>query len=116
MTSCCGGRGSPLRLWHNQDLVHDEAEAASSEQKLVQTSQPHRLAAGEGLGVEDAHDVAPEPRAVADRVDHAGPPGGLVVDELRADSTAGPRSWRRAVSEMSTSKLGRSTIRRWTLK
>ena len=43
---------------------------------MVQAGQPHRLAAGEGLGVEDADQVAPEPGAVADRVDHAGPAAG----------------------------------------
>ena len=88
----------------------------SSEQEVTQPPQPDRLAAGERLGVADADEVAPVAGPVADRVDHPRPALGLVVHQLRAIAPQAPRAWPRAASEMSRTRLGRSTIFRCTLK
>ena len=56
---------------------------------MLETRQPDRLAAGERLGMADADGVAPEPGPVADRVDHARLPLGLVINELRAVAAQG---------------------------
>ena len=56
---------------------------------MLETRQPDRLAAGKGLGMADADGVAPEPGPVADRVDHARLPLGLVINELRAVAAQG---------------------------
>ena len=51
-------------------------------EEVTEAPQGDRLAAGERLGVRDARQMPPEAGPVEDRVDHAGPPLGLVVDEL----------------------------------
>src|SRR5271166_6614022 len=56
---------------------------------MVQTRQPHRLAAGKWLGVLDPDHVAPEPGSIADRVNHSRLSGRLVVHQLRSIAPEG---------------------------
>src|SRR5208337_1193708 len=56
----------------------------ASKQQMVQTRQPHRLAAGKWLGMLDPDHLAPEPGAIADRVNHSRLSGRLVVHQLRS--------------------------------